>query len=230
MKKRMIAVLVAAVAGTPWITGAREAGNAPAPEEQKAEDLRMRALLEERVSAITADPAQHEAAMAEGRERAATCKYCHGEDGNSIKEGTPSIAGQSPVYIVDQFQRYGDDRRYDPWMANLAKTFSQEDKIKLALYFSEQDMKPQGGGDPALMGRGKELFETLCVECHGSDGKGKEGYARLAGQRPEYTVKMLKEFKTPTGHRYNTWMFARANMISTEQDMLAIATYVASLD
>ena len=115
-------------------------------------------------------------------------------------------------------------------MANLAKTFNQEDKIRLALYFSEQEMIPAGGGDPELLERGKEIYVELCVECHGEDAKGKEGYARLAGQRPEYVVKMLKEFKAPTGLRYNEWMFARANMIKTEKDMLAIATYLAQLE
>lgn len=228
MKKTMIAVLVAAMAGIPWITGAQD--REPLPTSQKAADLKIRAALEERIAEITSDPERHEEAMRVGRERAATCKYCHGEDGNSIKEGTPSIAGQSPVYIVDQFQRYGDDRRYDPWMANLAKTFSEEDKIKLALYYSEQTMIPMGGGDPTLIDRGKEVYESLCMECHGEDAKNEDGYAKLAGQRPEYIVKMLKEFKTPTGHRYNEWMFARANMVRTEKDMLAIASYLAQLE
>jgi cytochrome c553 len=134
------------------------------------------------------------------------------------------------VYIVDQFQRYGDGHRYDPWMANLAKTFSQEDKIKLAIYFSQQTMKPIGGGEPALRERGKEVFREYCMECHGEDGRGKEGYARLAGQSPEYIVKMLNEFKTPGSNRSNPWMFARANMIKSEEDMRAVATYLANLN
>lgn len=150
------------------------------PEEQKAEDLKLRTALEALIAEIEADPQRYQQAMTDGRERAAVCKYCHGADGNAVKEGTPSIAGQNPVYIVDQFQRYGDGHRYDPWMANLAKTFSQEDKIKLAIYFSQQTMKPMGGGEPALRERGKEVFREYCMECHGEDGRGKEGYARLA--------------------------------------------------
>lgn len=208
---------------------AAEEPKALTPEEQKAEDLKLRSALEARIAQMRADAKLYEQAMTEGKERAALCKYCHGEDGNSVKEGTPSIAGQNPVYIVDQFQRYGDGQRYDPWMANLAKTFSQEDKLNLAIYFSEQRMKPMGGGDPALLEQGKQIFRGLCMECHGEDAKGKEGYARLAGQRPEYIVKMLQEFKTPGSNRSNPWMFARANMLKTDEDLRAVATYLANL-
>jgi cytochrome c553 len=204
--------------------------SAPPPVDQKEADLAIRAELEQRIAEIRNDPEAYRLAMREGRDRAATCTVCHGEDGNSIKEGTPSIAGQSPVYIVDQFQRYGDGRRYDPWMANLAKTISQEDKIKLALYLSVQRMVPTGSGNPELLELGKATYERLCVECHGNDGRGTEGYAKLAGQRPEYVIKMLNEFRTAGGNRFNPWMFARANMLGSQKEIEAVAAYLAQLE
>ena len=49
------------------------------------------------------DPQSNRRAVYEGELRATLCKACHGADGNSVREGTPSLAGQDPVYLVDQF-------------------------------------------------------------------------------------------------------------------------------
>ena len=111
-------------------------------------DQAVRDQLDRRLNEITADPQEYARAMYDGELRATLCKVCHGHDGNAVREGTPSLAGQDPVYIVDQFNRYGDGRRKDYWMGNLASSFSTEDKIKLAIFYSEQEMAPARGGDP----------------------------------------------------------------------------------
>lgn len=198
--------------------------------EEHVDDLTMRKRLQAEMDKLYADPEALDEAMYWGELRTSLCKECHGEDGNSSREGIPSLAGQNPVYLVDQFQRYGDDRRQDYWMASLAKVIKLEDKIKLAIYYSRQQMKPAGGGAPASLERGKTLYQELCTECHGEDAKGPEGYARLAGQRPEYTVKMLVEFAKGDGRRYNPWMYGRANLVNNDQDRLALATYLAHLE
>jgi cytochrome c553 len=193
-------------------------------------DLAVREQLQQRLDEIAADPQAYADAVYYGELRATLCKVCHGPDGNAVREGTPSLAGQDPVYIVDQFNRYGDGRRKDYWMGSLASGFSNEDKIKLAIFYTEQAMKPAGGGDPRLLERGRTLYQNNCVECHGADGRSKAGYARLAGQRPEYTVKMLKEFRSPQGKRFNPVMYGRSYMLKSEQDIEAVATYLAHLD
>ncbi len=195
----------------------------------KEEDLAIRTKLEKQIQSLTSDEEAKQKLMYEARRRITLCKACHGEDGNAVAQNVPSLAGQNPVYLVDQFMRFGDGRRNDFTMNSLAKVINDEDKIKLAIYFSEQKIKPAGGGQPELMQRGQERYQLLCVECHGEDGLGaKQGYARLAGQRPEYIVKMLKEFKNQTGRRSNPWMTARANAL-TETDMQAVATYLANM-
>ena len=192
------------------------------------EDLALRNQLEERIETIKKNPKKHNKMIREGRDRTVLCNTCHGEDGMAVKEVTPNLAGQNPVYIVDQFQRYGDGRRNDYWMSSLAKTFSVEDKIKIALYYAEMEMKASGGGNPALMDEGERIFKEVCVSCHGADGKGQEGYARLAGQRYDYVAKMLKEFRDRTGKRINVWMTGVAIRLS-DQDIEAVSTYLANL-
>jgi cytochrome c553 len=193
------------------------------------EDLQLRNSLEKRIEAIAKSGKMRKQMVKEGRERTVLCKTCHGEDGMAVQPLAPNLAGQNPVYIVDQFQRFGDGRRNDYLMSNLAKTFSFEDKIKIALYFSDMEMKPSGGGNLELLDEGKQIYGNICVKCHGQDGRGQEGYARLAGQRHDYVVKMLKEFRDRTGRRINVWMTGVAIRLS-DRDMEAVATYLANLE
>lgn len=193
------------------------------------EDLAIRKALEKRIGEITKKPSLHKKILREGRDRTVLCATCHGENGMAVQPLTPNLAGQNPVYIIDQFQRYGDDRRNNYWMSSLAKTFTTEDKIKIALYFSNMEMLPSGGGDPALLGAGEKIFKEVCVKCHGKDGRGQEGYARLAGQRFDYVVKMLKEFRDRTGERTNVWMTGVAIRLS-DRDIDSVATYLANLE
>lgn len=193
------------------------------------EAIQLRNMLENRIAEIAKDKALKKRMVKEGRDRTILCKTCHGEDGIAVQPVTPNLAGQNPVYIVDQFQRFGDGRRNDYLMTNLAKTFSLEDKIKIALYFSDMEMKASGGGIPELLQAGQQVYKKVCVECHGEDARGQEGYARLAGQRFDYVVKMLKEFRDRTGRRTNVWMTGVAIRLS-DRDMDAVATYLANLN
>ena len=202
----------------------------PEAARLQAADQAVKEELGEALEQLTNDPQALDDAMYWGELRASLCKACHGVDGNSQREGIPSLAGQNPVYLVDQFQRYGSERRKDFWMGSLAKSIKREDKIKLAIYYSRQQMKPAGGGDPKLLEKGKQLYAQFCTGCHGENARGPEGYARLAGQRADYIVKMLNEFRVAGGKRFNPWMYARANMLKTDSDRLAVATYLANLD
>ena len=201
---------------------------APAMSATMEQDLAIRKALEKRIEEITKNPVLHKKMLREGRDRTVLCATCHGEDGMAVQPLTPNLAGQNPVYIIDQFQRYGDDRRVNYWMSSLAKTFTDEDKIKIALYFSQMEMLPSGGGNPALLGEGEKIFKSVCVKCHGADGRGQEGYARLAGQRFDYVVKMLKEFRDRTGERTNVWMTGVAIRLS-DRDIDSVATYLSNL-
>jgi cytochrome c553 len=192
------------------------------------EDLQLRKSLESRIEAIAKNRKLRKQMVKEGRERTVLCNTCHGEDGIAIQPLAPNLAGQNPVYTVDQFQRFGDGRRNDYLMSNLAKTFSFEDKIKIALYYADMEMKPSGGGNLALLAEGEKIYKDYCVTCHGEDGRGQEGYALLAGQRHDYVVKMLKEFRDRTGKRTNVWMTGVAIRLS-DKDMEAVATYLANL-
>ncbi|MCG7918800.1 MAG: c-type cytochrome [Candidatus Thiodiazotropha taylori] len=201
---------------------------AASAEVDADQEMQLRNMLEKRISEIANNEKLKQSMAKEGRNRTVLCNTCHGTDGMATQPLTPNLAGQNPVYIVDQFQRFGDGRRNDYLMSNLAKTFTLEDKIKIAIYYAEMDMKLSGGGKPELMQKGKQIYKEVCVECHGDNGRGQEGYARLAGQRYDYVVKMLKEFRDRTGKRTNVRMTGVAIRLN-DQDMEAVATYLANL-
>lgn len=73
-------------------------------------------------------------------------------------------------------------------------------------------------------GRGKA--ET-CFACHGVDGKGtQELWPNLAGQKYEYLVKQIKDFKA--GRRKDPLMDDMVTSLS-DQDIEDIAAYFSSL-
>lgn len=191
-------------------------------------DDETKARLAEKIAEIEADPKKRTEFMEGVRHRTVLCKACHGEDGKAVKPLTPNLAGQNLDYLIDQMMRYKSGNRYDGWMTALAKGFTDEDIVRISIKYASLPEVTSADGDPALIPRGKEIFHDVCQECHGEDGKGKQGYARLAGQQSDYVVKILKEFRDRTGRRVNPWMTAVSIRLN-EADMAAVASYISHM-
>ncbi len=75
---------------------------------------------------------------------------------------------------------------------------------------------------------GKLKVSAVCAACHGADGNKTldNTYPKLAGQYPDYLVKVLKDYKS--GKRSNAIMGAQAQALS-DADMANVAVYFASL-
>ena len=69
----------------------------------------------------------------------------------------------------------------------------------IAAYYAAQPATRGRSDDPALVARGKELFDKglperaipACMACHGADAAGVADFPRLAGQHAKYVVKQL---------------------------------------
>ncbi len=69
---------------------------------------------------------------------------------------------------------------------------------------------------------------AACGACHGADGNTPlPAHPKLAGQKANYTIKQLKDFKS--GARDNAIMAGQAAMLS-DQDMMDIAAFYNSID
>ena len=73
-----------------------------------------------------------------GREKASTCVACHGENGISLTNEWPNLAGQYESYLVRTLAQYKSGLRQDAVMGGLVLTLSDQDMKDLAAYYAAQ--------------------------------------------------------------------------------------------
>jgi len=110
-----------------------------------------------------ASPDASAAAIAAGNERALLCKYCHGEDGNSLKDTIPNLASQNSVYLIRQFELFARGERQNKTMNQIAALLSAEEKVNIAMFYANQSVKKQAPYKPELREDGKFIFNTTAV-------------------------------------------------------------------
>ena len=177
----------------------------------------------------------HEEAISRGKERSILCGHCHGVDGNSKKPDIPNLASQNPAYIIEQIGKFIDGTRKNFVMQTLASDFTFQDKVNLAVYFTSQELKPVDAS-PVLALKGEHIYKNVCFRCHGEDGRGEEGYSRLAGQQVDYVQMTLKRFRAAANNngehsedkRRNASMEQVTSHLSDEE-IEGIAHYIALL-
>lgn len=135
----------------------------------------------------------------DGNKKAAECKSCHGEDGNTATPNIPKLEGQYADYIKRQIHNYQEGTRKDPIMTKISATLTNRQNLAdIAAYFASQN---QMKGTPTKNEKGEKLYrEKGCLNCHGEIGKGKPSYNALfpviGGQHKEYLTKQMNDFKT----------------------------------
>ena len=73
----------------------------------------------------------------EGRNIASNCANCHGTAGKS-NGATPSLAGQSKVYLVEQMRAFRDGKRPATIMHQIAKGYTDAQIDAVADHLSRQ--------------------------------------------------------------------------------------------
>lgn len=71
-----------------------------------------------------------------GREKAAPCAVCHGNNGIAIRPDAPNIAGQNAFYLRAQLLAYRTGRRVHPQMNIIAQGLSDDDIDDLVAWYS----------------------------------------------------------------------------------------------
>ncbi|MBA1275836.1 c-type cytochrome [Stutzerimonas azotifigens] len=182
-----------------------------------------------RFNALMADDTLRQQAYTAGQERIVLCGHCHGSDGNSKREHIPNLAGQNPRYLFSSFEKFADGQRSDYVMSQLAQILSMEERVNIAVYFSQQTVKPKAQKvDPALSLKGAAVFKNTCIACHGAHAQGQENAPRLAGQPAEYLRRTLTRFRNKDPSRAGSPMLPIAAILS-EQDITALAAYLSQL-
>lgn len=194
---------------------------------------------------VTPVQAQHKGDPAAGKDKAALCAGCHGDDGNSMSAEFPRLASQYADYIVKQvvdFQK--GHRANNDTMAGMAASIATiEDAKDIAAYFAAQKManKPLESPKADLVNAGKKIFNEGnpdsgvygCVNCHGQNGKGKapnvSAFPVIGGQHRDYIIKQLKDFKE--GRRANdpAGMMTDIAKKLSDKEVEAVASYLSTL-
>ncbi len=162
-------------------------------------------------------------------ERIAMCEACHGKDGNSTIAGTPSIAGQPEIFLVNQLIFFREGLRASPVMQEVAKGMKDPEAIALSKHFAGRPVKVVTAepADPKAMARGKGLAEKMfCGQCHLPKYQGRAQMPRLAAQREDYLA------DTMIAYRDNKRTGADTTMIGvlagvTDVDIKALAHFLA---
>ena len=171
------------------------------------------------------------ARAADVKEKAAICTGCHGENGISQTENIPSLAGQPDQFLQWQLVFFRAGSRKNEQMQPMVEEITNEDIRNLGAYFSA--LTPPNGPedrDPDLSKKGAEAaVGRRCASCHTDSYAGAKAVARLAGQREEYLVKALHDYKA--GKRVGGGVAAMADIAYSlsGEEITALAHYLAHL-
>ena len=167
------------------------------------------------------------------KEKAKTCAACHGEGGISQTANTPSLAAQPDQYAQWQLVYFRAGNRKHEQMTPVAADLSDADIRNLGAYFAALPPPKAAEApdtDPALTERGAKVAALKnCASCHRDNYAGQLAIARLAGQREDYLLKSLRDYKT--GARSGGGVAAMPSAVYglTDDDLKALARYIARL-
>ena len=181
-----------------------------------------------------------------GKERAQSCKSCHGAEGQGIKEeiqdgetlpAIPALAGQVANYTYKQLRDYVNGSRSHASMTGIAKGLDEQAAADLAVWFSSLPLPKNEAGKQSLSkaeklvddGDGKRLLPP-CFVCHGGNGQGeKQDIPALAGQQADYFARTLQSYKN--GQRHND-VYSRMRLIAqqlSDEEIKELAQYYQQL-
>lgn len=165
------------------------------------------------------------------------CSTCHRSQRDSILALVPTLMGQQKSYLAWQLRayrlRFRDDPQVHDHMWSPAGRIDDPLIDALAEYYALQLPTPGTSGDPALIARGKELYErgipsqyiTGCTYCHGENGEGNGIFPRLAGQSANY---LFRELSLIQEHLRNIGIMHSTAQGLSSDDIMAVAMFLQS--
>jgi cytochrome c553 len=162
-------------------------------------------------------------------EKAGGCSACHGPDGRSSMTEIPSLAGQPAYYLTLQLTLFRDKQRESSRMSPIAATLSDSDLEQLSAYFAAlpPDEPPRGQDNDA--GEGERLAQANhCASCHLATYAGQNQMPRLAGQREDYLLKAMKDYRDGKRAGFDGTMTEVLHGLPN-RDLAALSHYLSQL-
>lgn len=163
-------------------------------------------------------------------QRLALCAGCHGADGNSQLKGIPSLAAQPKLFLENQLVLIREGVRDVPSMKGTLEGVTDAELTALAKYYSEKTLAPvPADKDAEVFARGGKLAEGMrCGICHLPSYLGRDQIPRLAGQREDYLLHSMQQFKNNQAVGRDSNMAASVYGVS-DQDLQDISYYLARI-
>ena len=189
------------------------------------------ALVGMAVAVMAAAIPARAADVAAGKHKAEMCVGCHGDNGISQIENTPSLAGQPDQFIQWQLVYFRAGSRKNEQMQPIVEQLTNEDIRNLGAYFASLT-PPKGPQDdkPDLSEKGKQAAAgRRCASCHTDNYAGTKAVARVAGQREEYLIKALHDYKSGVRSCGGQAAMADVAYPLSEEEITALAHYLSRL-
>ena len=147
------------------------------------------------------------------------------------KPKPPSLAGQPDLFLQWQLVFFRSGSRKNEVMQPIGEQLINEDIRNLGAYFAS--LPPAAATKPEESSRAEEGAKIVagrsCASCHTDTFAGTKGTARIAGQREDYLVKALHDYKS--GGRSGSGVAAMASVAYSlsDDEISALAHYLAHL-
>jgi cytochrome c553 len=170
------------------------------------------------------------AAAASLEDNVAMCGACHGENGVPQETATPVIWGQTEGYLYLQLRDYKRGDRKNDQMQPVAEQLERDDMFALAKYFAQKKWPSLGqpAAAPEIAAQARRANGSVgCTGCHQDSYLGEGTQPRLAGQRKEYMLQTMLDFRTRV--RGNNPGMSDLMKATAEDDLKAMAEFLAGL-
>lgn len=193
-----------------------------------------------------------------GKEKAAACGSCHGENGNSTVPTFPKLAGQHASYLEKQLHAFKDGSRNNAMMAGMAAGLDDKDIADIAEYYESR--KITGNAEPTLpaendddapdsaapkrtmaelLAEGDHLYRngdlthkiSACIACHGPNGEGNKpaGFPALQAQHADYLIQTLTDFKNGVRSTNPENMMRMIAQKMTDEQIKAVSYHLSTM-
>jgi cytochrome c553 len=161
-------------------------------------------------------------------QRLALCAACHGADGNSQIKGIPSLAAQPKLFLENSLILMREGMREVPAMKGMLDGVTDAEVIELANFYSALTLvTPPADTQADLFKKGEQLASGMrCGICHLPNYMGREQMPRLAGQREDYLLHSLLQFKNNQAMGRDSNMAASVYGVA-DADLQALSHYLA---
>jgi cytochrome c553 len=167
-----------------------------------------------------------------GKEKAELCAGCHGEAGLSRTENIPSLAGQPDQFIQWQLVFFRSGTRKNEQMQPIVEQINNDDIRNLGAYFASltppKASQPDDNPDLSIKGA-QAAAGRRCASCHTDSYAGTKAVARIAGQREDYLLKALHDYKEGVRSGGGGAAMAEVAYPLSEEEITALAHYLAHL-